>query len=534
MVAVPSPDGPASPTLGVLLGAVILVAGTAPTSTLVSGAPGTAEPAPSGDLQPAPSAADDPAGTTGEPDDRTPSADRPTRDPSDGLDVGADAAGNESVANGTLELPPSNLTPDANRTEAADDLAHWTEKPHNLTLFGRSRAFPNTTLRYHGTFFVEDPRDPDPPPNATPEDRAEADKLAGIPGQVIELVDRRTGEVRARTVTDEAGDYNVTIRTTGYGARDLQAMAAPGRAGETTSEPLPLRVVGQPADVDLGSQTTCVRTERGNVDCYGDLERFYDGGDALQVSAAYDHACILADAGTVDCFGTEGASNDFVAANDDVDREEGDAVQVSTSPFYTCVTTEGGDVDCWGDSTAGADRDRSDLDAEAVAAGQYHKCILLSSGNVTCDGLNDTGQAEGYSGGDAAAVDVGGRHTCLLKDGGNATCYGSDRYDQLVQRHRGDVVAVAAEDLATCLLLSDGTTRCAGDPFHTSTLDYTGGDAVDVAVSGDHTCARLETGRIHCWGWNQLGQALDYPHEIVPPDHRISHDTDQRPGNATG
>ncbi len=238
------------------------------------------------------------------------------------------------------------------------------------------------------------------------------------------------------------------------------------------------------AEVEAGSNFTCVRRATGSVVCWGRN----DNGE----------------------LGRGGASGALSNPPGEV-MGLADAVHLSVGQQHACAVRTSGAVVCWGVNRSGQLGDgssgacdsgfpTSDLprpvtgvsDAVHVAAGQSHSCALRSTGEVVCWGLDVFGQLGTGAIGDcsiapvgvvgltdAVQIAAGGHSTCAVRATGEVACWGANTRGQLG---------------------NDSTTD---SPVPVRVLDLT--DAAEVAVGASHACARRVGAEVACWGWNNRG-----------------------------
>ncbi|WP_407735627.1 RTX toxin [Hyalangium sp.] len=344
-------------------------------------------------------------------------------------------------------------------------------------------------------------------------------------------------------------------------------------AGSTTSFPYPysrpdVNMVGQGTKLAVGGNHTCVLFDSGFVRCWGlndhgqlgyklgvapvsnpnlynvgDAEPVYGygyvnlGGNAVKITAGFEHTCALMDTGKVRCWGHNDKGQLGYGNISDVGDDE--------APYQAGDVQVGGTV-------------------QDVVAGGYHTCALLDTGDVRCWGLNDNGQlglgvntlSDGIIGdnenpsvkpvvslgGTVTQLAAGKYHTCALMSTGNMRCWGSNANGQLglgptFPSNIGDneqpntvptidvgskVLQMAADDGHTCALLSTGDVKCWGlntsgqlglgnttslnkpDPVKVVNLD--GNSAFQITTGAQSSCALLSNGKARCWGRNANGQ----------------------------
>mgnify|MGYP000405570142 CR=1 FL=1 len=379
------------------------------------------------------------------------------------------------------------------------------------------------------------------------------------------LPDLRDGEVAEETggvvtvpgvqgaVEVAAGDRHACARL-GDGRVQCWGQGREGQRGDGVADPLPPRWPGphpppwrappqgvvtvaevrDAVQVAAGSDSTCVRTAAGAVQCWGQGRdgQLGDGGTTVQTRA--------------------------VTA-----KIEG-VVDLSVGSAHACALEGDGTTWCWGYNEYGqADNRGAGEDAApvrvvgaratAVAVGSGHVCAL-GEGRVWCVGENVYGQlgdgtrvdrsapvtVAGIQ--DAVQVVAGERHTCVVRGGGAVQCWGDDTFGQMGQRgaphgepideHRGRlplppvetrssavpvtpvglgaVQLLAVHEHRTCALQTDGAVACwhawADAPVQ---VEARLPGATALALGAVHTCAVVADGGVQCWGKNFYGRIGD-------------------------
>jgi alpha-tubulin suppressor-like RCC1 family protein len=336
----------------------------------------------------------------------------------------------------------------------------------------------------------------------------------------------------------EAGDrHNCALRTDGevvcWGANDV------GQLGDSDQpfEPLPVPAVAtEPTDpiVEVSAlRHTCVRSENGNVRCWGDnaanqvdpalVAAIAPATPAtwapasVHVAAGVSHTC-AADVASTWCWGSNADSQLTSAA-------AGPGPIMFANPGYqalaaggshNCAILSDDTLSCWGSNSHGQQaQDPATVttvidptvialvaDVEALALGRQHTCVL-SMGVVSCFGRNDLGQLGDGSGaqqfapvavalpmeaGAITAIAAGTHHTCAIDDAAALWCWGSNDNGQLMLEPDG-----MGNDLYT---------------FVPVPIDV--GDGVLAVTAGQtHTCVLTDEASILCWGTNASGQIGD-------------------------
>jgi alpha-tubulin suppressor-like RCC1 family protein len=336
----------------------------------------------------------------------------------------------------------------------------------------------------------------------------------------------------------EAGDrHNCVLRTDGelvcWGANDL------GQLGDSDApfEPLPvLAVATEPDDriVEVSAlRHTCVRSENGNVRCWGD-----NGANqvdpapspavapttpatwapaSLHIATGVSHTC-SADGAMTTCWGSNAESQLTSAA-------VGPGPVVFANPGYedlllggshSCAVLVDATLSCWGSNSSGQlAQDPTTVPivvdpaiivlpaaVDGLALGRQHTCALVD-GAVSCWGRNDLGQLGDGSGaqqiapiatalppeaGAITSITAGPHHTCALDDADALWCWGSNDNGQL-------------------MLEPD---KGGNDVYTLVPVPIDLGEGVIAVTSGQtHTCAVTDAARILCWGTNTSGQIGD-------------------------
>ncbi len=281
----------------------------------------------------------------------------------------------------------------------------------------------------------------------------------------------------------------------------------------------------------------------GHVRCWGQAP-LPDGAQAgaevpgvtgaVEVAAGDQHVCVRTDAGQVQCWGSgrEGQRGDGVI--EALPRWRGphpppmprtpqvvvtvvgleQVVRLAAGGAFTCALRQDGELLCWGAGRDGqlgdgGDAPRATPVAVPVAAvvdmslGSAHACAVLRAGESKCWGYNDAGQADNSAPGrqrapyvafaetvpkdrsgptampQISALATSGRHACVIR-GGAVECLGDNSFGQL----------------------GDGTWTTRAAPVRVQGI----GDAVQVVAGTRHSCARRASGEVMCWGDDTFGQ----------------------------
>ncbi len=346
------------------------------------------------------------------------------------------------------------------------------------------------------------------------------------------------GECRSCVSVLEAGDrHNCVLRHDGgvvcWGANDL------GQLGDSGNpfEPVPVPAIATEPDdpiVEISAvRHTCVRSENGNVRCWGD-----NGANQVDpvvgtpvlpatpatwatpsahVSAGLSHTCV-ADATTGTCWGSNAESQLTSAAvgPGPIVYSHAGYLDLVLGGNHSCGILVDDTLSCWGSNSHGqlaqdpatvmvvVDPTIVPLPAavDAIALGRQHTCALVDSA-VQCWGRNDLGQLGDGSGahqftpvpvalpieaGAVVALAAGTHHTCAIDDDGALWCWGSNDNGQLMlepDKGGNDLYTLVPVEIE----LGEGV--------------------VAVAAGQTHTCVQTDLARILCWGTNTEGQIGD-------------------------
>ncbi len=255
--------------------------------------------------------------------------------------------------------------------------------------------------------------------------------------------------------------------------------------GKTVDSSVPVEVSGFSAGaVSIGTKedhVCAVTIEGGAVKCWGynEFGQLGDGthisrsvpvevqgltGKAAAVAAGERHTCVLTEAGGVQCWG----NNEFGQLGYDqeaferltpviVPELQSGVIGLSAAGGQTCALRTGGAVLCWGNNKYGQLGDgtseirRSPVAIESlgqgvarVVAGWNHTCAVMGNGEVKCWGWNYYGQLGDETKAaqsrpvsvrrlmeDAADVALGRTHTCAVTTAGGVKCWGRNESGQL-------------------------------------------------------------------------------------------------------
>jgi alpha-tubulin suppressor-like RCC1 family protein len=368
--------------------------------------------------------------------------------------------------------------------------------------------------------------------------------------------------------------------------------------GKTVDSSMPVEVNGLSAGaVSIGTKEdhTCAVTTDGSVACWGynEFGQLGDGthisrsvpvevqgltGKAAVVAAGERHTCVITEPGGIQCWGNNelGQLGNGETAYErlspvDVAGLTSGVIGISAAGNQTCALATGGAVSCWGNNKYGQLGDgtselrRSPVAIDGleqgvarVAAGWNHTCAVMGNGEVKCWGWNYYGQLGDETKAtqsrpvsvrrlmeDAADVALGLAHTCAVTTAGGVKCWGANASGQLGDGTNldsivplsivglrstaagGPVSEIKTRPLAlgwnhACALTGGGGVKCWGDNAHGQLGDGTtaprsapvdviglGSGVVAVTAGIGHTCALTGAGGLKCWGENGSGGVGD-------------------------
>jgi alpha-tubulin suppressor-like RCC1 family protein len=263
-----------------------------------------------------------------------------------------------------------------------------------------------------------------------------------------------------------------------WGRNDLGQLGINSTSPSQTSTPSSLSLLGDAVDIAAGAYHNCAVLVDGGVQCWGQntvgqlayvlgtqvivtFPSVINGnpGNAVAVTAGFEHSCVLLATGSVLCFGrnTEGQlGNNGGGVNTNTPVTVSgitNAVAIAAGNFHTCALLATREVVCWGRGDEGqlGNGGNADVaapvdvtgteDAVGITAGGFHTCLRTSSSAVRCWGRGDLGQvgngifanrntpqAVGVS---AIALDAGRSHNCAVLPDGSVQCWGLDEQAQL-------------------------------------------------------------------------------------------------------
>jgi alpha-tubulin suppressor-like RCC1 family protein len=252
--------------------------------------------------------------------------------------------------------------------------------------------------------------------------------------------------------------------------------------------------------VACGTQHTCVRSNLGQLACWGDNEWGMLGqGDTLtRGNAPGPLPTVNVGSGAV---GELESVSDFTCARAGTATKcwgNNDGAQLGTGDH-----TSRGDMP----NQMGDELPAVPLPTESIGTGHYHACAL-AAGAVRCWGSNQLGEL-GYG-------DTMPRDTLALITALPAISLGTDFAPVAMWSGFNQTCALTADQRLKCwgyntvgnLGLGDTTTRGddpAGMGDALPEVDL-GGAATTLSIGIDHICAVLTDGSVKCWGPNNSGQ----------------------------
>lgn len=317
-----------------------------------------------------------------------------------------------------------------------------------------------------------------------------------------------------------------------WGANDRGQLGASVAAFETSPvaafTPTPL----DPSRQVVAFNHTCVRTELGNVRCFGandsgQILPAAPGGNlpitdaiwapsANHVGVGIGHVC-AADGLSLICWGANGQNQlaSVEAEPGPYSFGTGPVSQLATGGHNGCIV-QSGNLSCWGSNNFGqlatdpgvtptiaTPTTMPVLDVAEVAVGRTHWCARTNAGAIHCTGRGDSGQLGNGAAADSVtpvivswpleaglpvSIVAGEQHTCVIDDAGALWCWGSNAFGQLM--------------LIPDAMGFDGyTTVPVAIPLDDA--------ALAVAAGGTHTCALTDAAELLCWGTNSTGQIGD-------------------------
>ncbi|MBL8682665.1 MAG: hypothetical protein JNK05_26085 [Myxococcales bacterium] len=248
------------------------------------------------------------------------------------------------------------------------------------------------------------------------------------------------------------------------------AMAQPDAS--VTRGPSPAaRVVEQVVDVELGGESSCVRTSAGRVFCWG---------RGLGISSS-SHRISGADP--------------IGAPSPELVSDVSNARAIAVGNFHLCAIDGAGVLNCGGDNRHGQLGSGSAQEhsyrrvslpgsARAVAVGAAHSCAIVEGRGVFCWGMNAHGEVDGRPGvearspvavrdtADVVELALGAYFSCARRANGTVLCWGENEAEQLGRSGTSHAVApivgltnvrsLHAGYSHACAVMADRTARCWG------------------------------------------------------------------------
>lgn len=335
----------------------------------------------------------------------------------------------------------------------------------------------------------------------------------------------------------EAGERHTCAVTFGggvlcWGANDSGQLGQSLEPFETSPVAAIAVVPNDPIREISAVDHTCVRSEQGNIRCFG----ANDSGQvdpvmpqpispstaaawapsADHVAVGVSHTC-AADGVSLLCWGTNGSSQltGVDPGPGPVTFGVGPVSALEVGGAFGCVI-QSNTLSCWGSNNRGqlatdpavtgslpTPTTMPVADVTAVALGRTHACALTAAGAVSCWGRGTEGQLGNGVAGDQftpaavtfpieagipVAIEAGDQHTCVIDDADALWCWGSNADGQLMLEPDGmgfdgyTLVPVPIEVGAGILAVAGGVT---------------------------HTCVLTDAAQVLCWGTNSEGQIGD-------------------------
>ncbi|MBC8068896.1 MAG: hypothetical protein IAG13_11230 [Deltaproteobacteria bacterium] len=317
-----------------------------------------------------------------------------------------------------------------------------------------------------------------------------------------------------------------------WGANDLGQLGDSVNPLEATPIPAVAVVADDPVREVAALGHTCVRSEQGNVRCFGDNSSGQVDPALVQPSAVptpapwipsanhigvgLAHSCAT-DGVSMLCWGSNGSSQltGIAPGPGPTSYPLGSVSALEQGGNHGCVR-QAGSLLCWGSNDSGQLAQDPTLvptvaaptaiaitDPIDVALGRQHSCALSAGGAISCWGRGDVGQLGDGSGvqqiapvavalppgaGTAIAIAAGFHQSCAIDDLGALWCWGSNASGQLMLEpdafgnDERTLVPVQLEVGAAVLAVATGQTL---------------------------SCVITDDARVLCWGTNSSGQIGD-------------------------
>ena len=354
--------------------------------------------------------------------------------------------------------------------------------------------------------------------------------------------------------------------------------------GISTYQNAPVAVVNLAQGVKqivAGLFHTCALTQAGEIQCWGDndagqlgYQAYRDASSPVTVDDPETHqpfsdiqilgaggqlTCVVTNSGSLQCWGDVAFDKPWDAASylfsepitlSELDQQ---VASLAIGWWHACALTNAGGVKCWGNNQNGQLGSGNTTSIQtpveviglpgkalALSAGNEHSCALLEDRSVQCWGSNRSGQLGSPAGsfssqpvavqglkGNAALLSAGGDHTCVFTDLGMVQCWGDYSWGgstgnftpQEIPELAGNVRALAAGGNFMCAISLGGGVKCWGGnqrgqlgnnstQSSTQPVDVTGlsSGVISLAAGVNHACALLADGSMRCWGLNSSGQ----------------------------
>ena len=281
-------------------------------------------------------------------------------------------------------------------------------------------------------------------------------------------------------------------------------------------------------DLAVGYESTCARTDYGEVFCFGANNEGQLGlGDTnarmrptrvafdrpiAHLALGYDHACAIQIDGSLHCWGQNFEGQ---LGQDDAEPGVPGTLPLAVAPGltfghvacgqgHTCAITSAGELYCWGRSTSselgisvathqlrvptriGTERYRS------IAAGQSNTCAITAAGQLACWGADEDADTDAGPGG--------------------LTTSGIIETPTVIDT-RTDWTEVSTDTFHSCGIRADNTLHCWGRNLegqfglgdnstqHQTPMQIgTDTDWIHVGVGRFYTCAQKRDGSVWCTG----------------------------------
>jgi alpha-tubulin suppressor-like RCC1 family protein len=303
--------------------------------------------------------------------------------------------------------------------------------------------------------------------------------------------------------------------------------------------------------IALDEQTTCVLSQTGRVDCWGEIvdtnvasghksvprpQQIVSKVPLRSISVHGWRVCGVATDGTALC--DTGAGFAPVGVPKTIVTSVGDS--------HGCAISEEGEAFCWGRDDFGQLGDGTTDDpnvpkpvggvnhGKLLSMGRVHECVVADDGSVQCWGDEKTGRLLPVSA-DATlltkprALFAGEEGTYLVREDGGVVYWGTNNEYWRVKEKSGlatiGVTEVAELEgsqqvlqgkLFTCVLFKDGSVLCSRRSDHKKWTVNGVTDVAKIALGTEIGCALLKTGAIKCWrNDGDANEALQAPQKAT-------------------